>query len=219
MSVEESPAQGPRETQETEARLVAALRRGDESTFRALVTEHHQALRRLARLYVPQSIVEDVVQETWAAVVRGLPAFEGRASLKTWIYRILLNQARKHGQRERRTIPFAAASSDGAWPGAVDPARLVNPQLGPNYWPAPPPSWRGDPEDRLVAAEMRQVVADGLVRLSDAQREVVTLRDVEGWSSEEVCDVLGISSVNQRALLHRGRTALRRALEEYFDGA
>lgn len=200
-----------------EAALVGALRAGDEDAFRGLVARHHAALRRLSRLYVPDAVVDGVVQETWAAVVAGIDRFEGRSSLKTWIFRILLNQARKRGPRERRTIPFSAGGhgSDDRSP-AVDPDRLVHPELGHNYWPAPPPTWHGDPEGRLLGGELRDVVMKAIAELTDSQREVITLRDVEGWTSTEVCDTLGISAVNQRVLLHRARTSVRDALEVHL---
>lgn len=204
------------ETQTGEDELVAALRERDETAFRALVGKYHQSLRRLARLYVPDSVADEVVQETWAAVVAGLDRFQGRSSVKTWIFRILVNQARKRGPRERRSIPFATSGPVEEYRGAVDPDLLVHPELGANYWPAPPPAWRVDPEARAVGTELRHTIARAVSKLSDAQREVITLRDIEGWTSEEVCEALGISSVNQRALLHRARTNVRRTLEEYL---
>lgn len=199
----------------TETELVLALQRGDESAFRDVVAFHHAGLRRVARLHVPDTIVDDVVQETWIAVVRGIDRFEARSSLKTWIYRILLNQARKRGPRERRTVPFSPGDPDSI----VPLERLVHPDLGPHYWPDVPPSWEFDPEDRAVAAELRQLIADVIETLPGSQREVITLRDVEGWDSDEVCETLMISASNQRVLLHRARTAVRRQLEGYFDGS
>jgi RNA polymerase sigma-70 factor (ECF subfamily) len=196
--------------------LVARLARGDEDSFRELALLYDAGLRRLARVYVADAIADDVVQETWLVVIRGIGGYEGRSSLKTWIYGILVNVARRHAQRERRTIPFASAGS-GAWGGAVDLERLQHPVLGPGYWPAAP-TWARDPADAAVAAETRTVLL-GVVRdLTPAQREVLTLRDIEGWSSSEVCEVLGISDVNQRTLLHRARVSVRAALEEHFSG-
>lgn len=201
-----------------EAGMIAALRLGDEAAFRRLVGIHHAGLRRVAALYVPSSAVEDVVQETWVGVIRGIDGFQGRSSVKTWIYRILVNQARKRGPRERRTIPFSAAGPFGDHQPVVPLDRLVHPELGVGYWPEAPPQWHTDPEDRAMAAEMRDVISQAIGGLSGAQREVIVLRDVEGWDSEEVCDLLGISAVNQRVLLHRARTTVRAALEVYFDG-
>lgn len=203
-----------------EVALLDALRRGDEQAFRHLVERHQAGLRRVAGLYVPGAVVDEVVQETWAAVVAGLDRFEARSSLKTWIYRILLNQARKRGPRERRTIPFAARTGPLGDDGpTVDPDRLVHPDLGRGYWPDNPPTWHGDPEGRLLGSETLAVVRSAIADLPDAQREVITLRDVEGWGADEVCDLLGLSSVNQRVLLHRARASVRHGLEVYFDGA
>lgn len=202
----------------TQTGMIEALRRGDEAVFRHLVEVHHTAMRRVAALYVPTGVVEDVVQETWIAVVRGIDRFEGRSSIKTWIYRILINQARKRGPKERRTIPFSALGPSEAHDPAVDLERLYHPELGSGYWPEAPPHWNADPGDRAVASEIRTVIGRAIEALSDAQREVITLRDVEGWDSEEVCDTLGVSAVNQRVLLHRARTSVRAALEVYFHG-
>lgn len=198
-----------------EAALVDALRRGDADAFGLLVNTHHASLRRVARLYVPDALVDEVVQETWAGVVRGIDRFEGRSSLKTWIYRILVNQARKRGGRERRTVPFSGMSM------ADDDAlvsRLTHPLLGAGYWASAPNRWQTGPEDETVAAELRRVIRAAIDALPDAQREVITLRDVEGWTAEEVCDALCISAVNQRVRLHRARVTVRAALEVYFDG-
>lgn len=211
-----SEATGPVES--TEKMMVDALRRGDEAVFRHLVEMHHTGLRRVAALYVPTGIVEDVVQETWIAVIRGIDRFEGRSSIKTWIYRILINQARKRGPKERRTIPFSPLGPSEDHDPAVPLERLYHPELGSGYWPEAPPHWITDPADRAVASEIRMVIGRAIENLSDAQREVITLRDVEGWDSEEVCDTLGISAVNQRVLLHRARTSVRAALEVYFHG-
>lgn len=199
----------------TETELVLALQRGDESAFRDVVAVHHAGLRRVARLHVPDTIVDDVVQETWIAVVRGINRFEARSSLKTWIYRILLNQARRRGPKERRTVPFSSAED-----GLVVPLdQLTHPVLGPHYWPDAPKVWEFDPEDRALAAEIRRLISNAIETLPAQQREVITLRDVEGWTSDEVCDTLTISGSNQRVLLHRARTAVRRQLEGYFDGS
>lgn len=201
-----------------EAQLVEKLRRGEESAFQRLIELHHAGLSRVARLYVPDAAVDDVVQETWIGVIRGIERFEQRSSVKTWIYRILINQARKRGPKEKRAIPFSAAGPAGESEPPVSPDRLVHPLLGRNYWPAAPPAWDTEPENRALASELRGVVSRSIAALPPAQREVITLRDVEGWASEEVCDTLGISGVNQRVLLHRARTTVRKELEEYFDG-
>ena len=198
--------------------LVERLCRADESAFRELVGRFDPGLRRMARLYVEERAADDVVQDAWVAVIRGIDRFEGRSSLKTWVFGILVNVARRRAQREGRTVPFASLGSgpDG-WNGTVDLARLHNPDLGDGYWPTSP-TWARDPADAAVAAEARRVVMSALEEISPAQREVLTLRDLEGWSGPEVCEVLGISDVNQRTLLHRARVAIRQALEEYFGG-
>src|SRR6202012_5679140 len=208
-----SGAVGPSDNQ-----LVERLRRADESAFRELVGRCDPGLRRMARLYVGEGVADDVVQDTWVAVIRGIDRFEGRSSLKTWVFGILVNVARRRAQREGRTVPFAAlASVDDAWAGTVELARLRHPELGEGYWAAPP-TWARDPADAAITAEERALVLGAIERLTPAQREVITLRDLEGWSGPEVSEVLGISNVNQRTLLHRARVALRQALEGYFNG-
>lgn len=177
---------------------------------------HDPGLRRLARLYVADAVADDVVQDTWITVARGIERFEGRSSLKTWVYGILVNVARRRAQREGRTVPFASLGG-GEWTGTVELERLHHPALGLGYWPSAP-TWGHDPADASVAAETRHVVLRAVRMLPPAQREVMTLRDVEGWSGPEVSEVLGISDVNQRTLLHRARVSVRAALEEYLGG-
>lgn len=172
----------------------------------------------MARLYVASAVADDVVQDTWVTVIRRAGDFEGRSSLKTWVYGILVNVARRRAQREGRSVPFASTGGPSeTWAGTVDPSRLRNPDLGAGYW-ASPPTWARDPADVALAAETRAVVLRTLDEIPPAQREVMTLRDIEGWSAAEVGEVLGISDVNQRTLLHRARVAVRAALEEYFNG-
>lgn len=208
----------PAAAERADEEFVERLRQGDEDAFRELLRRHDAGLRRMARLYVADAVADDVVQDTWVTVIRGVERFEGRSSLKTWIFGILVNVARRRAQREGRTVPFAlAASANDRWDGTVDLARLHHPELGDGYWPSAP-TWARDPAEAAVAAETRGVVRRTLDEISPAQREVITLRDLEGWSGPEVCEVLGISGVNQRTLLHRARVAVRRALEEYFDG-
>ncbi len=197
--------------------LVARLVRGEEEAFRELVRLHDSGLRRMARLWVADAVADDVVQDTWVVVIRGVGSFQGRSSLKTWIYGVLVNVARRRALREGRTVPFASARGSGVWGGTVDPERLHHPELGLGYWPSAP-TWARDPVDATVAAETRAVVLRAIRELTPAQRGVMTLRDIEGWSGAEVCEVLGISDVNQRTLLHRARVAVRAALEEYLNG-
>jgi RNA polymerase sigma-70 factor, ECF subfamily len=191
--------------------VVRALRDGDEDVFADLVRSYHAPLLRLAQSYVSsRAVAEEVVQDTWLGVLSGIGGFEGRSSLKTWIFRILVNTAKTRGQREGRSIPFSglARDEDFAEP-TVEPERFT--RMG--YWTTPPESW---PEDRLVAAETREVVARAIDALPPAQRVVISLRDVEGWSAEEVRNVLDVSETNQRVLLHRARAKVRRAIGEYM---
>jgi RNA polymerase sigma-70 factor, ECF subfamily len=202
-----------------EAGLVAALRRGDADAFAALVDRHSAAMIRVARVYVPtHAAADEVVQETWIAVMRGIDGFEGRSSLKTWIFRILTNLAMRSGARERRSVPFSSLAGAEATGGpSVDPERFLpgDHALYPGHWLIAPTRWP-TPEEGLLAGETREVIARAVAALPEAQRTVVALRDVEGWSSEEVCEALEISPGNQRILLHRGRSRIRTALERYF---
>jgi RNA polymerase sigma-70 factor, ECF subfamily len=184
--------------------LLERLRAGDEGAFVTLVARHQAALLRLAGSFVPsQAVAEEVVQDTWLAVLRGLAGFEGRSSFKTWLFRVLVNRARTAGVREHRSVPTGRAEP------AVDPARFD----ATGHWAAPPQHWVDDADDRLDALALAGQLRDAMDRLPPRQREVVILRDVEGLSGEEVCDVLGVSGGNQRILLHRGRSRLRNILE------
>jgi len=189
---------------EPDAELLGRLRAGDEQTFVALVERYNGSMLRLAASFVPsRAVAEEVVQDTWLAVLRGLPAFQGRASLRTWMFTILVNRARTTGTREQRTIPVADAGP------VVDASRF-----GPDgAWSAPPEHWIEEAEDRIEAEKLGGLLKAAIDGLPGRQREVVLLRDVEGMSSAEVCDVLSISEANQRVLLHRGRGKLRQVLE------
>jgi len=195
--------------------LIERLRSGDEAAFMGLVEQQGAVLRRIARMYTPDAIADDVVQETWIAVLRGIDGFEGRASLRTWIVRILINIARTHGAREQRQIPFSAFTDPSAESEAsVDPDRFQGPESRfPGGWISFPEHWDEQPEQRYLSTEGVAVAGQAIAELPPAQREVVTLRDVEGWSSDEVSETLAISPGNQRVLLHRGRSRVRRALE------
>ena len=207
-----------------DAALAAALRAREEPAFVYLLDRYDGALRRLARTYVSTaSVADEVVAETWLAVVKGIDGFEGRSSVSTWLYRILANIARTRGVREHRTIPFSSAAGaldDGDGP-AVDPDRFV--ALGvrggapAGSWARPPSPWDEEPEARLEARETLDAVQAAIDTLPASQREVITLRDVEGWTAEEVRNALDLSETNQRVLLHRARSKVRRALEEHFD--
>jgi len=202
-----APVQSPSVHADTE--LLRRLRAGDEQAFVFLVERYSDSMLRVAGAYVPnRAVAEEVVQDTWLAVLRGLDGFEGRSSLRTWLFSILVNRARTTGTREHRTIPIADAGP------AVDASRF-----GPDgAWIAPPEHWIEEAEDRLAAGRIAVLLRAALDTLPARQREVVTLRDVEAMSSEEVCQVLGISEANQRVLLHRGRTKLRQMLETELRG-
>lgn len=195
-------------------RLVDRLRAGDEQAFRDLYLEHHRSLVRLGRVFVPdEAIAEEVVQETWVVVLRKLPGFEGRSRLRTWIYRILTNQAKKRGEKERRVVPFTAMAGQDESPEALDPGLF----LPDGHWRSTPRRWQHDTPERLAESnETCDFVMAEVDKLPDKERAVVRLRDLEEWSAEEVCEVLEISAVYQRVLLHRGRTKLRGALDEYL---
>jgi RNA polymerase sigma-70 factor (ECF subfamily) len=198
--------------------LLAALRKGDELAFGSLIDRYHSSMARVARAYVPtKETAEDVVQETWLGVIQGLDGFEERSSLKTWIFRILVNRAKTRGERESRTRPFSSLDTEaGADDRAVDPNRFNEHGRFAGYWSAPPNA-RSVPEDAVVLAELGQQLLGVLDGLPATQRTVITLRDVHGLSSAEVCDLLGVSEGNQRVLLHRARSKARAALERLAD--
>jgi RNA polymerase sigma-70 factor, ECF subfamily len=204
-----------------DVRLLQALRRGDESAFTSLLETYHTALVRVAMTYVRnRAVAEEVVQETWLGVIRGLERFEGRSSLKTWIFRIVANIAKTRAAREGRSVPFSAlrsAAEDVDAP-AVDPERFLDSTEGrlAGHWTSPPTSWDTIPEERLHAKETLARVQEAIETLPPSQRAVITLRDLEQWSAEEVCEVLDVSEVNQRVLLHRARSKVRAALEEHL---
>lgn len=215
------PAQ--QEPTEEETRLVQALRGGDESAFVLLTNKYHNGLVRLAMVYVSdRAVAEEVAQETWLAVLEGIGRFEGRSSLKTWLFRILANRARTRAVRERRTIPFSelapGESSISSYEPAVDPERFLpaDDPLWPHHWATPPVSWGESPEKILLARETRAYVDRAIAALPAAQQLVITMRDIEGLSAEETCNSLGISETNQRVLLHRARSRVRQALEKYM---
>ena len=202
-----------------DAELVAALRRGDERAFAGLVDELSGPLIRLALAHVPsRAIAEEVVQDTWVGVIRGLDRFEGRSSLRTWIFQILLNNARTRGKREQRTLPFSALgrAEEGGEP-AIDADRFQG-RRGeyPGHWARPPAEW-DSPEVRLAGEDARRVMLDAIAALPERQREVLALRDIQGYSAAEACNALELTETNQRVLLHRARSKVRAALERHFD--
>jgi RNA polymerase sigma-70 factor (ECF subfamily) len=220
VSVPSSP--GPSAAPQGELELLRALRRREESAFGRLIRDYHRPLLRVARAHVPSlAVAEEVVQETWLGVCKGLENFAGRCSLKAWIFQILLNRAKTRGQRERRLIPFSSVFDLDSGPG--DPA-LGSRQLNPNH-----PKWVGGwvalshnrsvtPEQSLLSQELKAHTEAAIEALPPSQRQVLTLRGVQGWTAEEVCSILGITDTNQRVLLHRARSKVRRALHGYSRG-
>ena len=206
-----------------ESDVLDALRRGDEDAFARLVREHHASLRRVARLYVANAaIADEVVQDTWLGVIRGLWAFESRSSLKTWIFRILVNRARTRAVRERRSAPFSTLPTDGGAdsepPSSLDPSVSGDDFPTVGDWPGPSLDPDSSPERSLLTKELREQLRTVIDALPSNLRIVVWLRDVEGWSSDEVCNALAIHETNQRVLLHRARSRLRAALQPYLEG-
>jgi RNA polymerase sigma-70 factor (ECF subfamily) len=197
---------------------VAALRAGDERTFRELFTRTYPMMKRVARGYVTSDdVAEEIVQDTWLAIVTGIDRFEGRSALGTWIFSILTNQAKTHVARERRALPLSCVAPRSAEEPVVDPDRFQkDDEAWPGHWATPPRPWQ-KPERRLLSLEAREHLKGALAELPDRQRLIVALRDIDGHSAEEVCDLLGLSQENQRVLLHRGRSRLRAVLEVYFD--
>ena len=201
--------------------LLERLRQGDEAAFVSLLERHGPTMLRLARLYTSDtSVVEDAMQDAWLGVLRGLDRFQERASMRTWICRIMLNRLRTRLKRDGRLIPFSAlfdGASASAEP-AVGPECFLNADhpRWPHHWKEPPRSWGASPEEKLLSDEARGLLDEVVTTLPPAQREVITLRDIEGWSAEEVCNLLEITETNQRVLLHRARSRVRRALERYF---
>ena len=199
---------------EGEADLIAGLRAGEEAAFAQLVDTYTASLMRVAALYVrDRAVVQEVVQETWLGVLRGIDRFEGRSSLRTWLFRILTNVAKTRAVREARTVPFAALSDERSDEPSVSADNFLGPDTAwPGHWATGPDAWR-TPLDALLTGETRQMLERAIEQLPPTQRRVVTLRDVEGWSSREVCDALEVSEANQRVLLHRARTKLREAID------
>jgi RNA polymerase sigma-70 factor, ECF subfamily len=196
--------------QDADAVLLGRLRAGDEEAFVTLVRSHHDAMLRVASSFVPsRHIAEEVVQETWVAVLRGLDAFEGRSSLRTWLFKILVNRARTAGSRERRSVPVGAVGDGGLAGSAAEAGRFSD----SGGWMIPPVQWADEVNERLQADKVAEVIRLAIDDLPDRQRRVVTLRDIEGLSGAEVCDILEISEANQRVLLHRGRGKLRQVVE------
>jgi RNA polymerase sigma-70 factor, ECF subfamily len=199
-----------------DARLVDGLRAGDEAAFAALMREYGAGMLRVAQMFVSsRTDAEEVVQDAWIGVLRGIGRFEGRSSLKTWLYRIVANTAKTRGVREARSVPFSALAADREGEPAVDPDRFIGSgERFPGHWGVPPQAWAPEPE--LLEAEALDVIERAIQQLPPAQRAVITMRDVQGFTAEEVRNALDLSETNQRVLLHRARSKVRNALEEYM---
>ena len=194
-------------------RLIAALRAGDEAAFASLVRMYDRALKRLARMFVSSdALADDVVGEVWLAVLTGLERFEGRSSLRTWIFRIASNIAKTRGIRESRSVPLSSLGGADEEGPTVDPSRFVK----DGWWTGPLRSWDADAVRITLNAEAMARIQAEIDRLPEVQRMVITLRDVQGLDSDEVCELLGLTPGNQRVILHRARARVRAALEHYF---
>jgi RNA polymerase sigma-70 factor (ECF subfamily) len=199
--------------------LVARLLDGDEGSFRALVETANPQMLRLARMYVPsRALAEEVVQEAWVEIIKGLPRFEGRSTLRTWMFRIVANTAKTRGQREGRSLPFSSLAGHDLGEPAVSPDRfLPADHRWPGHWSTLPSNVDDLPEERLLGTEAIDRVRGAIDSLPPMQAEVIRMRDVQGLRSTDVCNVLGLSETNQRVLLHRARAKVRQALERYFE--
>ncbi len=212
-------------TLDEDGRLVESLRSGDERAFTILIDRYHNAMLRLATVYVRDpAVAQDVVQDAWLGVLRGLSRFRARSSLKTWMFRILIYIAKTAAARESRTIPLSALgdrSVDESFEPALALERFLPPDAPrwPGHWASLPADWAGAPEARVLSLETRSMIQAAVDALPASQRAVLSLRDSEGCTAAEVCNILQISETNQRVLLHRGRSSVRRALEQYFSGS
>jgi RNA polymerase sigma-70 factor, ECF subfamily len=202
-----------------ETELLARLRAGDERAFETLVERHYPTMLAVARHYVKTgAVAEEVVQEAWLGVLKGIDRFEGRSSLRTWILRILVNTAKTRGVREARSVPFASLAPEDDEP-AVEPGRFRGADDPfPGHWRAYPGNWQRQPDEALADRETLDVVLATIHQLPAPQRIVITMRDIQGCDSEEVCEALDVSEGNQRVLLHRARSKVRSALERHLDG-
>lgn len=203
-----------------ERALIDRLRQGDERAFLALVDRHHALMVRVARGYVrSDAVAEEVAQDAWVGFLSGIGRFEARSSLKTWLFRILVNRALTRATREARTVPFSSLEGEDADEPAVTPDRFLDAShpRWPGHWAAAPQRWDELPEDCLLGRETLQEAREAIDALPPRQRQVILLRDVDGWTPEEVCAALDISDGNQRILLHRARSKVRAALERHLD--
>ncbi len=211
----DEPTGAPSPAGDDEARLLIALRSGDEQAFAGLVDRYHKSMVRVARSYVAtKEVAEDVVQDAWLGIIQGLDRFEGRSSLRTWMFRIVINKATTRGGREARSVPFSSLGPDEP---SVDPDRFHQSGRWAGWWLSEDAVALG-PDRVALSRETRAMIDAVIAPLPANQRVVITLRDVQGFSAEEACEVLGVTEVNQRVLLHRARTRVRSALEAYVHG-
>ena len=207
-SVDQRPALSP-----DDERLIAGLRAGDEAAFSELMDRYGPSMIKVALMYVPTlALAEEVVQETWLAVLRGIDDFQGRSSLRTWIFRILVKRARATARAEARSVSFSALTRRGQEP-SVDPALFA----ARGHWASFPQRWDDGPEGRVLASELLDLIRAALETLPAAQRAVVMLRDIDGFAASEVCDLLDLTPANQRVLLHRGRGRIRAFIQGYVE--
>jgi len=209
------------EASDPDAELLVRVRGGDEQAFLTLVDRYGPVMLRLAMTYVrSRAVAEEVVQDAWIGILRSLPRFEGRSSLRTWMLRILANRARTRAVKEARCVPFSALATEGDDEPAVAAERFQGPNdRYPGGWTAFPTDWETLPEPQLLARETLEHVDAAIRTLPARQQEVIVLRDLEGWSAEEVCEALELTQANQRVLLHRARSRVRQALEHYLEPA
>lgn len=210
--MEADPSTGETTVSEADLATIAALKAGDEQVFADLVRRYQPLMLRVARMYVKtQSAAEEVVQDAWLGVIRGLDRFEGRSSLKTWIFRILINQAKTRGVRDQRSTPFSSLGDGDETGGpSVDPSAFG----ADGWWNAHPGAWSDLPEERLFGKETIAAVRDAIAELPERQQEVIVMRDLLGLDGDEVSEALGLTAGNQRVLLHRARARVRAALEK-----
>jgi RNA polymerase sigma-70 factor (ECF subfamily) len=214
------PGSRPVAIERDEEQLLTRLRQGDEDAFRTLIRRHTPSMTRVAMAFVSRrAVADEVVQETWLNVVRSLAAFEARSSLRTWIYAILGNCARRRAEQEQRLVPLSEIAADEATGDelGVDRDRFFEGGRWAGMWSTAVSGWEDIPHERLLSSEFRTTLGKAIDALPPMQRAVIALRDVEGWSPKEVCDYLGLADGNQRILLHRARATVRSAIERYAE--
>lgn len=202
-----------------ETYLISELRNGDRAAFEGLLDKHHASMVRFAMVYVQlREVAEEVAQETWLCFLKSLGKFEGRCSLKTWIFNILANRAKTRGRNEGRSVPFSTLWGFDGGPGevVVQPDRFRDDGPWRGHWVSVAPNWRETPEDCVLTQETRAYIEAAIETLPPTQRAVIILRDIEGLTAQEICNILGVTETNQRVLLHRARSRVRNALEPYM---